>query len=125
MQRPSEMYNTLICLTVFFEMKKATIVLILTGEVNDIHLWNNKDNHPEKYIIYKKNSCDVFCPNCVDSLPESTHILIFGEVIFGEMLLKSCKIHTKRLWWSLIFNQNTSWYPLTLLKRDSSKSVFL
>ena len=29
------------------------MMLIETGEVNDIHLWNKKYNHPEEYDMYK------------------------------------------------------------------------
>ena len=36
--------------TVFSDGKKVTMMLNQTGNVNDIHFWNNKYNHPGKYI---------------------------------------------------------------------------
>ena len=43
-----EVYNTLIRPTVFSSEKSNH-----DGDVNDIHHWNNKYNHSEKYFMYK------------------------------------------------------------------------
>ena len=34
-------------------MKKSDFVLNQTEDVSDFHLWNNKYNDPEEYVMYK------------------------------------------------------------------------
>ena len=59
-----------------FSMKKANMMLKQIGEVNEIHLSNNKYTQKNTlctnkiYVIY-------FCPSCVNCLPKNAHFFIF------------------------------------------------
>ena len=51
------------------------MMLNLSGDINDIHLWNNKYNLPKECV---KVSVIYICSNWVNFLPENTFFLIFG-----------------------------------------------
>ena len=50
------------------------MMLNQTGDINDIHLWNIKYNHPEELCQFVS-----ICPNCVNFLPGNAHFVVFIE----------------------------------------------
>ena len=58
--------------------RKITTMMLNDVNVNDIHFWNNKYDHPEEYLCTNKIRVIYFYSNKVNFLPKKSYVFYFG-----------------------------------------------